>query len=326
MADEALMALMSYGLGDAAINLVSDKEKKPVWRVQKDDSTYYLKRMPLTEERLRFVLAAVAHLRERGVNLPELLKTREGCPYACHAGNFYILTHAVKGDEPDYEQHLRQVVYSLAQFHHAGRGFQPPAEAVHSHLGTWRQNYARKRSEVTQFTEDAPDTPFRRVLRTYHHHMVRQIETAEALLAGDAYEEWVQRVEREGCICHQDYAAGNLRLHRWGVWVLDVDGLTLDLPARDLRKLINKVVRHDSNMNGRLKEILDAYQESYPLSHAELQVVAADLLFPHLFCGLVNKYYTGRTEGQGEQELCRRLEETVDVEQAKAKAVWDLLT
>jgi spore coat protein I len=42
-------------------------------------------------------------------------------------------------------------------------------------------------------------------------------------------------------LCHQDYGKGKRLTHsRGGVYVIDLDGVTFDLPSRDLRKIIGK--------------------------------------------------------------------------------------
>jgi Ser/Thr protein kinase RdoA (MazF antagonist) len=45
-------------------------------------------------------------------------------------------------------------------------------------------------------------------------------------------------------LCHQDYAAENLAIGSDGkLYVFDMDSLTVDVPIRDMWKILNKVMK-----------------------------------------------------------------------------------
>jgi spore coat-associated protein S len=63
-------------------------------------------------------------------------------------------------------------------------------------------------------------------------------------LSSDDYKNWVEKGRQQGVLCHQDFAAGNLLIDPSGkLYVLDTDGITIDIPARDLRKILCKVMK-----------------------------------------------------------------------------------
>jgi spore coat-associated protein S len=328
MATQVAGALAAFGLSDARVRLESDKEKKPVWQVRAGGQTLFLKRMAMTEDRLRFVVAAVAHLRRNGVLLPELLTGPNNQPYAAYEGGLYTLTAGAPGRKPDYRNDLPLLMRSLARFHAGGRGFQPPAQiAVQTLLGHWPHHIANKRAELAAFRTRATTekSRFARVFLAGHAEIVAQVAACERVLAEGEYEAWVARVAAEGCICHQDYASSNLRVDQGRVWVLDVDSLAIDLPARDLRKILYKVMKKEGCDRAHLASALAAYQEVYPLTAAERRVVAADLQFPHLALGVANRYFTGRTTGEGDAAMAQKLQDALAVERSKREVVAWLL-
>ena len=120
-------------------------------------------------------------------------------------------------------------------------------------------------------------------------------------------------------MCHQDFAAGNLILTSSGLYVIDTDSITFDLPARDIRKLFNKIMKKSGKANSELaKKIINYYQSINPLIYDEWQVVKYDLMFPHLFLGAMSKYYNQREESWTTEKYMQRIKEMIDVEKTMA--------
>jgi spore coat protein I len=93
-------------------------------------------------------------------------------------------------------------------------------------------------------------------------------------------------------LCHQDYGKGNALLTPGGVWILDMDGVTFELAARDLRKIIHKTTENHGKWDeGTMKEILSWYEKGNVLSMEEKQMVYIDTLFPHSFFGTVKNQF-----------------------------------
>ena len=67
-------------------------------------------------------------------------------------------------------------------------------------------------------------------------------------------------------LCHQDFGKGNALDAPDGIYVLDLDGVTFDLPARDLRKIIGKNAENRGQwQTGAIRDIIDCYCEVNPL-------------------------------------------------------------
>jgi spore coat protein I len=93
-------------------------------------------------------------------------------------------------------------------------------------------------------------------------------------------------------LCHQDYGKGNALLTPGGVWILDMDGVTFELAARDLRKIILKTMENQGKWHEEsMKEIVSWYEKANPLSIEEKKMVYNDTLFPHSFFGTVKNQF-----------------------------------
>jgi spore coat protein I len=93
-------------------------------------------------------------------------------------------------------------------------------------------------------------------------------------------------------LCHQDYGKGNALLTPKGICVLDLDGVTYDLAARDLRKIILKIVENQGKWDEETsRDILTWYERGNTLSFDEKKMVYIDTLFPHSFFGAVKNQF-----------------------------------
>lgn len=323
MGDLLSRVLGSYDLVISGIRQENLKAKKGVWFIDTDQGLLVLKKMPVDSvERLRFLLAAVRHLQERGIKIPPLVPTRSGEAYVMADGFYFIVSQAVRGFPPHYEREreLAAMVKALAAFHKASIGFvAPPGSKERSHLGKWPESYAGQAVALAEMAGSArlgdfwqKAGPYLRIFRD------RCLQLREELLQS-GYWSWVEKVRQGGGLCHQDFAAGNLVIDACGeINVLDIDSLTMDIPARDLRKVMNKVMKKRGSFDADLgARMLDWYCQVNPLSRDELNVVRIDLEFPHIFCGLVGKYHQGRGEDWSEGKFLRKLEEIIAYESSK---------
>ncbi|WP_218185399.1 CotS family spore coat protein, partial [Calditerricola satsumensis] len=318
--------LERYPLPVSDVRLLSDKGKKAVWEIRSKAGVYVLKKTPLPAERQRFLNTAVHHLRRGGATLPAIIPTATGDDFVPVERSCYVLYEAVEGRAPNYEDadDLREILRSLAAFHRASRGYSPPPDArERSHLGRWERSYELRLAKLRFYAERAvyEDHPVALAVRETSATFLREAETALALLHQPAYRQWVEKVGEERNLCHQDYAAGNLIVTEAGIAAIDTDSLTVDLPARDLRKILNKVMKKLGWDEARTHAMLAAYHSVHPLTADEYAVVAADLRFPHLYYGIVTKAFEDRAADWTPDKLLAKLHETIDTETAKMRVL-----
>lgn len=316
--------LEAYDCPEASVVAETVKAKKAVWLVQTPDGGRVLKKSPLSEGRLRFVLAAAEHLRAQGIRLPAILPTRDGRPYVAVPEGLFFMMERVQGRNPSYEEPAEReaILQGLARFHRASKGFSAadyPEARIQ--LGGWPQLYL-KRLEALQLP--LGEGAFWEAARPHHPVMVEAARAALERLQRSAYHRWTERVREDGGLCHQDFAAGNLLLEPTGeLAVLDLDSISVEIPARDLRKILLKVLKRSPTWDHELATaMLTAYHQVHPLAPDEYEVVQADLIFPHLYHGLVDKYRRGREPTWSEDRFLQRLAHVVAFERHK----WEVLS
>ena len=308
----------------------SYKQKKAVWWVETTKGTKILKKHPNSEAMLLFLLAATDHLQKRGIGIPRVNTTIDGRPYVKMGETCYILIDAAEGVNPDYNKprELEIFVRELGRFHSASVGFAPPKKSkIRQHLGNWPEDYSADLSRLKGFYDNEKSQvthgEFGKIILRVFNSFFERMEASITGLRSSEYTTWVKKIAAEGGLCHQDFAAGNILLSSSGkVYVIDTDSLTIDLPARDIRKLLNKVMKKNGKWDAALlQDILGWYQKENPLTADEWAVVKLDLNFPHLFAGIMDKYYRGRERDWTEEKYVSRLKEMIAIEQSGQKVL-----
>jgi CotS family spore coat protein len=325
--------LKQYPLVVRNIRLLSWKGKKGAWAVQTDRGMKVLKKSPASKTRQMFLNQAVRHLQSNGALIPKLVQTRSGTDIAEFKGNCYVLSDAVKGSSPEYDTsaQLQKIMKTLGSFHLSSRGFVSKGQVnERMHLGRWEDGYVQHLKNLETFKEQAlrESSSFSRLYLKHADTFIRHGKEAQRSIQNGAYSQWVSKVKSQKNLCHQDFAAGNLIRTSKGMYVIDMDSLTYDLPARDLRKILNKVMKKKGWNLDRTIAMLRAYQSVHPLSKGEYSVLKADLLFPHLFYGISNKYFKRRTDAEwNKNKTVEKLSAMIRSESSKMNVLnkWDLV-
>lgn len=320
MLQEVNDVLLEYDLTVLGIKTESYKEKKGVWWVRTPDGFRILKKQSQSASMLDFIIGAVEHLQSNGIYLPKIIKTRSGANYAIINDTCYVLSEAIDGKALDYgsTENIRRIVQELARFHKASRGFVPPVNAkVRTHLGDWVEEYAEKMNKLKGYydRELAQDehTAFGKIVLDEFPYFYHRMETAIHELDQSAYHQYVEQAQAEGALCHQDFTAGNLLVdHADHLYVLDIDSMTMDIPLRDIRKILNKIMKRYGGWRENLViEILQGYQEVNPLDASQWGILKPMLIYPHLFEGIMSKYYERREKTWTEEKYLKRLQEMI---------------
>ncbi len=312
------MVLGNYPLKVLEIRNESYKDKKGVWWIKTPEGMKILKKISNSEDTLKFILHAVYHLQRNGIKLPNVNKTKDGKDNVNINGTCYVLTDAIEGKNPSYASpiELGSIVTELARFHKASEGFSPPPGSKPKyHLGMWVEDYREQLEEINgyyknELLQKEQDTVSKTIIKEFPYFYERGTKAIESL-NGLEYSDWVNAVKKTGCLCHQDFAAGNLILNNANsIYVIDTDSITIDIPARDIRKLLNKIMKKAGKWDIELtKKILSNYQAFNPLTSSQWRVVGLDLMFPHLFVGAVNKYIYKRDKEWSTEKYLQRIVE-----------------
>ncbi|OPY56529.1 MAG: Spore coat protein I [Pelotomaculum sp. PtaU1.Bin035] len=324
--------LLAYGFTDAQAIEIRDKGKKTVWQVNSGGRKMVLKKMPSSVSQTRFITDAASHLISAGVHVPKIVKTKGRDNFVSVNNSAYILMEWIDGKQPDYIRDTEAILSSLAAFHRGSLGFKPSSGSdSRSHLGTWTGSYQKKKNQLQVYAEHANERrdkdEFSEIFLHNLELSVEKIEKAANMLEKSQYKEWVDLARSRGCLCHQDFTPKNIRMQRDGrINVFDIDSITIDIPARDLRKIVNKFIKKEGAGKVKtLKLMASVYHDNYPLMKGQWEVVAADLLFPHLVYGIIDKYYSNRAPDWSHSKYVEKLKQSIRAENNKEEVIIQML-
>jgi CotS family spore coat protein len=312
------------------VALVSHKPTRAVWKITAREGSFALKGLAIPPRRVEFLGAAHEHLSRNSGLVPDLVRTKAGGRFADDGRMRYFLSTWVRGrpamlcDPRD----LVQVVEATARLHQASQGFKRGRGMnPRTYLGDWPQAFDREAELLHEWRLRAQTLgrPADSIFAEGYRLLRPQADEARRLLDADAYREWCGAVAARGGFCHQDIARSNLLLGPSGVKVFDLDALAVDLPARDLRKLLNRVFCLAGGWNPTLLRIaLEAYRSRIPLTQGRMRVLLADMTFPHLFYRAGRKLYVDGLPPRHEADLLQALEGAIAVETSKPAALASL--
>lgn len=98
----------------------------------------------------------------------------------------------------------------------------------------------------------------------------------------------------------------------------ELHSITYDLPSRDLRLLLNKLMVKLSVWDTDLMvSLLRSYDAVYPLTEKQYEILWIDLAFPHLFCAIAHKYYLKQKKSWSDEKYNWILQNMMSVEHSK---------
>ena len=317
--------LKEYDIEVTGIKTESYKGKKGVWWIDTPAGQKILKKEAYSYKTLEFIIAAMEHLMSNGIHMPEIIRTKKGNNYVLLDKTCYILSEAIAGKSLDYgsSESIKRVVQELAKFHKASKGFEAPTDCkIRTHLGGWVEKYREQVKKVKTYYDleysESDHSKFGKVILQEFPYFYERMEKAITGTDQPSYYQWVDEVRQAGGLCHQDFTAGNLILNKANdIFVLDTDSITIDIPLRDIRKLLNKIMKRRGEWDLILvKDILKWYQMKNPLKDRQWKVLNPTLTYPHLFVGIMSKYYERREKTWTEEKYLKRLKEMIKIEKS----------
>ncbi|WP_455660347.1 CotS family spore coat protein, partial [Pradoshia sp.] len=333
----AYEALAQYPFQIKNINLWSMKRKtnkKAVWAIETEQGDFIIKKVPLQKERIEFMVHAIDYLRSKGVHTPYVVRTRNGDVFATVKNENFIIFEAIHGRTPDYTnaKDLKKIMEGLAQFHKSSTGFKPSTGEYPSFLLDERKlNYHTRYDRLFKLNKERSNAAdlneFDELFLANVDTFLKQGDASLSLFNTSDYEEWANDVRRKVTLCHQDYAEKNLLITDDSVlYVFDMDSLTVDLPIRDIRKILNKVMKKQAKWDIELMiEMLKNYQKVNPLTEEQYKILVAELSFPHLFYDQATTYYYKRQNDWTEEKHINKLREMILTEKSKEKVLKEFI-
>jgi spore coat protein I len=320
----ALKVLEQYGIQPENMVVVQSGSIKTVWKIRTAGRTLCLKRLRQTIDKALFSVNAQIYVKSNGGLVPGVISDRNRQPIVQYNDQLFVLYEWINGTDLNFGSpaELRQAVQGLARFHIASMGYRPEGESrVSTKLGKWPEQYISMKNKLTSWKETAAHSPSS-VQGLAHSTASTYLKSADSMI--NLAQQAIGRIEQSRyariseinsgsvVLCHQDYGKGNAIALGSDIYVLDLDGVTYDLPARDLRKIIGKISENRGQWQaGTIQEILGWYAGVNPQNEDERDALFIDLLFPHWFYGLVkNQFQGGKSLKAAEIERIAKLEES----------------
>jgi spore coat protein I len=307
--------LAQYDVRPKQIQVVQQGGVKTVWKTTCENGAICLKRLKQSLEKALFSVGAQKYIKVNGGYVPGIISNKADETITCYNDELFVLYEWVDGKQLNFnkQEDFMAAIEGLARFHKCTKGYIPPEGArVSTKLAKWPDQYRSMLNRLSDWIN---------------------ISCQKKAAVYDAYLKWVDRIMELGekaiqfledsqyrvlsspgspavVLCHQDYGKGNALLTHKGICVLDLDGVTYDLAARDLRKIILKTAEDQGKWTEEtLRDILTWYERGNKLSADEKKMVYIDTLFPHSFFGTVKNQFLKNKPVKGESiEKIGRLE------------------
>ncbi|NLV51085.1 MAG: CotS family spore coat protein [Clostridiales bacterium] len=293
----ALKVLREYRINPDELTIIQGGSVKTVWKFKYQGKLYCLKRLRQTLDKALFSVWAQIYIKNAGGNVPGVILNSGGEPIAQYNDQLFVVYEWLSGTDLNFSspKHLSLALEGLAKFHCASKGYSAKEGArVSSKLGKWPSQYMSMKNKLTAWKEIARNggSSQHKSYLNCVDSVIALADKAAYLLDRSGYSELSSGISSAPVLCHQDYGKGNALLTDEGVFVIDLDSVTFDLPSRDLRKIIGKISENKNRWDIKtIEDILSWYSNINAVTEYEKQVLYIDLLFPHWFFGLVKNQY-----------------------------------
>lgn len=314
--DIARGVLAQYEVHPVTIQVIQQGGIKTVWKVILDKGALCLKRLNKSPEKVLFSSEAQKYIKTKGGLVPGIIENKMSESITHYNNDLFILYEWVDGKQLNFniKEDFEASMKGLALFHMCSQGYKPPHEArVSTKLSKWPEQYQSMLNKMKDWKSVSQQKAGIAVHETYLKWIEPIVVLGEKALEYLEHSEYNQLScpgSSSVVLCHQDFGKGNALLTPKGVYVLDLDGVTYELAARDLRKIILKTMENQSEWNEQvMKNIITWYEKGRVLSAEERKMVYIDSLFPHGFFGCVkNQFIKNKSVKASSIEIIGRLE------------------
>ncbi|MFD2371200.1 CotS family spore coat protein [Brevibacillus sp. GCM10020057] len=328
----AEQVMKQYDMTVTSRTLITSKPDKggAIWRIETNKGPRSLKLLHRNPERSLFSVGLQDYVVRQGARVPALIPAKDGKLFVEMGGKLWIvtdwisLTPATKVDLTG----AQELCYGLGEFHRHTKGYVPPIGAKNSsRLYRWPNYYQKVAKKIGWMREMAKayrDTVASPAILAVVDQYERQAMEALERLKASAYPRMAAMGEPYWGLAHQDYGWSNGQNGPGGLWVIDLDGVSYDLPFRDLRKLITSTMDDMGVWDLQwMRGMIDAYHQANPLDAESYEVLLIDMAVPNEFYKhLKEMFFDPLTFLNAEAEAI--LQRVVAADQTKAQALAEL--
>ncbi|WNR46230.1 CotS family spore coat protein [Paenibacillus roseipurpureus] len=273
--------------------LVTSKPDKggAIWKIATNKGNLSIKCLHRRPRRSLFSVGAQKYMSELGHRVPSFIPTKEGNYFVEAGGKLWIVTDWIEPLIPVSKIDLEgasQLCYGLGEFHKNSKGYVPPVGSEKSsRIHGWGKYYEKIIAKIGWFQDIAlayPETGGSGNLLAVVEDFKRQANEIYQRFQNSAYTKMVAKGGPHWGLAHQDFGWSNGQMGPGGIWVIDLDGVSYDLPIRDLRKLITSTMDDMGVWDLTwIRGMIDAYHQANPLDQETFEILWIDMAFPNEF-------------------------------------------
>lgn len=285
--------LKDYDLDVKSMDVVTTKPDKggAIWKLETNKGPVSFKLLHRRPTRSLFSLGAQEYLvDEKEARVPPIIQTKDGKNFVEAGGKLWFVADWIEPLAPvtkDLEG-AKQLCYALGEFHVLTKGYKPPHEAENaSRVHKWERSYEKVIEKMDWFRNIAnayPEMPASSTLLSVIDRFEEHGKESYQRLLESKYRELASLGNQYWGLVHQDYGWSNAQMGENGMWIIDLDGVSFDIPIRDLRKLITGTMadlyRWDATW---VREMINAYHQANPISSDLYDLLMIDLSVPNEF-------------------------------------------
>lgn len=331
---DAQLVLKQYPIHLFLIKKYQFQDKKAVWFIKTNKDLLALKRYGLDEQKWQAMISAYDFINKKGGNISPLIYTWDNKPWVYLKDYYYILTPWVKGKPADYlkEDSIVPIAHGISKIHCMSKNFQVPKDSYwKEYLGSWPEKTRRKQGLLLEYRYQAenllPKT-FAKIYLDNFQTFFSLLEDVAEVFEGPLYKKWVKKISKEPCLCLNDFSPKNFSIGKDKTWILHIDNICIDLPARDLRKFIYRVMlTKETWCKETFATIMKEYLKLYPLSSDELKILLAELKIPYHFMNTTSRYFLQESSSNFDN-FSTILNKSLKLEQSKLSLLyrfWQLI-
>lgn len=293
---EAQQVLGSYPFSSARLRILSaEGSRKALWHVATSEGEYVLKRSHYPLAKILFSIHGQLYAIKNGARVPPIIMTKDDLPYTLHEDKVYMLYQWFpEARNPIFTQKedLKQTLNALALFHRALEGYVPPVDCLES----WRvrkgthsyEKSIQRMIEINALSKQETVSARNPIFAYLPKAIVRAIKVVERLKKA-GLDDVIQEVHSRRLLTHEDFGEPNALMIGQKGYVIDIDGLSYNLPSRDLGKIITRGIRRRGLTVNEVEQIVDWYSLEYPLSKTDREILYLETLFPMQILRVLHK-------------------------------------
>ena len=277
-----------------------------------------LKKLDYDEERINLINDCIESLSDNFSYMMNFKVFQNNKIYKVWKNNYYVLMDLLPGREVTFTNPVEFNLSGelLGKYHLASKNSLKNIKKIIIEdslvvkFETWINDIINLKElvETYKFKNE-----FDRIFLENFHDSIIEMKKSLELLTFSSYSS-IRKNKENYVICHNDLAEHNFMISNEGIYLIDFDYCTIDLPIMDLCDLILKGIKNVAFEFEKAKDVINSYSSIKKLTDDEYKIMYILLLFPRDFYGIVSDYYH-KKKSWDEEVFINRLKNKVENEE-----------